>query len=702
MTAHSFGIRKRRNEGKWLLACMLMGTTALAMTPKAEAKELGLTASDFLVVAINGRGTLFAGNRNNLAYIGDLDGNFRQLPGLGGTSMTAMDINLGGNVVVGYGSNADGRNRAFRATGDVSAVTTTDLGTLVPTINTASSIGFGVSDDGSRVVGYSAWQGIMRGFVWIDGATGGVVGNEQMYALDGLSGGYNRSSARAISGDGRYAVGWSDGAGIIEIATRWDLSGIPGGGAATAESLGSITGMTGNSYARAVSGDGSVVVGSSVDADGRYRAFRWREGATDGVADNLQMRDLGDLGGQNANANAVSRDGRWVVGDSEDAQGDAQAFRWSEADGIESISGWLERQGISTTGYTLNYASDISDDGSVVVGEMYDDEGDWFGYLARGESEAHGAGLMNIAEYQRSLYSAAGIASMGEFLTWLPMNGAHHRPLMLSPDLAGDMCAWATGDFAYHGPSSTGLALAEAGACTDLAGGSVRIGGAVGTSGSWQQLALGGSARMQGQYVLSEIDWQPDGTPLLLSLTGMLGGYQAHIDRAYSNGAATTLSSGDTNAVGGVVRLRADWLDAATIGKTSISPYASLGLGGLHVSGYTESVGPFPAVFDAQTIGHADLRLGVTAVTELSSQTTLSTTLEVAHRTGDASRAAGTVQGLFDFSLGGGSTSQTWLRAGAELDHEITDSMSLSASVHLASNGRDPSVAASVGLKGAL
>jgi uncharacterized protein with beta-barrel porin domain len=137
------------------------------------------------------------------------------------------------------------------------------------------------------------------------------------------------------------------------------------------------------------------------------------------------------------------------------------------------------------------------------------------------------------------------------------------------------------------------------------------------------------------------------------------------------------------------------------IGNTSVNPYASLGFGSLHVNGYSESGGPFPAVFNAQTIGHADIRLGVTAVTEFSTQTRLSTTLEVAHRTGTSASATGNVPGLFNFSLGGGTYSQTWARVGAELDHAFSDTLSMSTSLHLASNGRDPSIAASAGIKGA-
>jgi uncharacterized protein with beta-barrel porin domain len=199
--------------------------------------------------------------------------------------------------------------------------------------------------------------------------------------------------------------------------------------------------------------------------------------------------------------------------------------------------------------------------------------------------------------------------------------------------------------------------------------------------------------------VIGEVDWQPDGTPLLLSLTGMLGGWQADIHRSYSNGAATAYSDGRTGLGAGVIRLRADWLEAARIGNTAINPWASVAFGRQHIGAFTESGGPFPAHFDAQTLGMTEIRLGVAAVTEFSAQTTLTTTFEAVHRSGDAPAAKGNVIGLFDFSLGGGARSATWLRAGLELDHQIADNLALSGSVHAATNGRDPSISGSLGLK---
>jgi hypothetical protein len=279
------------------------------------------------------------------------------------------------------------------------------------------------------------------------------------------------------------------------------------------------------------------------------------------------------------------------------------------------------------------------------------------------------------------------------------MNGAHHRPLMRQGNLSEDTCLWATGDLAQHGETATGLGLAEVGACVDLFGGNVRAGLGVGTSHAWQALALGGSNSLAGQYVVGEVDWQPDGTPLLLSVSGMLGGWQANIHRGYSNGAATAYSDGQTQLGGGVVRVRADWLEAATIGNTTINPWASVAVGRTDVAGYVESGGPFPARFDGQSLLSHEVRLGLTAVTEFSATTTLSTTLEVAHRNGTAPAARGNVVGLFDFSLGGGQLSQTWARIGADLDHQISDNAAISLSLNAATSGRDATVGGSVGLR---
>lgn len=726
MAIRAFGTASRR-RGTWRLAglAMLLGTTAIVTMPRAEAAgevldpsrpDLGYEYYD--IPAISADGSIFVGNvfdtLNNI-YTGyyEQPGGVTSLPGFGvGTSRI---YGMSGNArwVVGYSQNLAGYNRAFLW--DAPNGMAIDLGLLYPSIPNAHMAARDVSGDGTRVVGSYIRPGMTRAWAWIKDATTGEVDNEQMYRLHGLDDS-NNWAAWAISDDGRYAAGYSDGNATASRAVRWDLSGLEAGGSGAdiLLDLGSFTGVdVGTSAARDISADGTVVVGSADDADGISRAFRWVEGATGGVGANVQMYDLGTLvpsrSDAESEARAVSRDGAYVVGWSSagpDGSEETLAFRWTEETGMESVHDWLARNGVDLAdGQSLTDATAVSDNGRVIAGLMSLPGYGSRAYIARvaedepGPGPGPGGGLMDVEEYRRSLFSTTQIASAGEFLTWLPMTGAHHRPLMQQGSLAEGHCMWTVGDLGLHGESGTGLGLAEAGACVELLGGSIKAGLGVGTSHSWQSLALGGSSRLNGQYVIGEVDWQPDGTPLLLSLTGMLGGWQADIHRGYSNGAATAYSDGRTGLGAGVIRLRADWLEAARIGNTAINPWASVAFGRQHIGAFTESGGPFPAHFDAQTLGMTEIRLGVAAVTEFSAQTTLTTTFEAVHRSGDAAAAKGNVIGLFDFSLGGGARSATWLRAGLELDHQIADNLALSGSVHAATNGRDPSISGSLGLK---
>ena len=734
MAARPFGTVSRRLKVSRLMGLtMLLGTTAIVTMPRAEAAGEIVDPSRpdnvyYHIPAVSGDGTIFVGsaydipNRIFTGYY-EAAGGVTRLPSFGGDSRI-YGMSGDGRYVVGYSRNGASYSRAFlwdAPNGDF-----IDLGLLYPSIPNAHSIARDISGDGRRVVGTYSRPGITRAFAWIKDATTGEVDNEQMYRLNSLDDA-NNWGANAISDDGRYVVGYSDGNATSSLAVRWDISGLEAGGTGSDVilNLGSLTGENGYSGATDISANGQVVVGRAADADGIMRAFRWVEGATGGVAGNVQMYDLGTLAlsrsDAESEANAVSRDGAYVVGWSgTDEEEVSLAFRWTEEGGMESVEDWLARNGVTVAaGQSLTDATAISDNGQVVAGVMTMPDWSSRAFIARvsadepgpgpgpgpdpdpgpGPGPGPGTGIMDVEEYQRSLFSTTQVAHAGEFLTWLPMNGAHHRPLMQQASLSEGHCMWATGDFGVHGASGTGLGLAEAGACVDLLGGSVKAGLGVGTSHSWQTLALGGSSRLSGQYVIGEVDWQPDGTPLLLSLTGMLGGWNADIHRGYSNGAATAYSDGKTGLGAGVIRLRADWLGAAQIGNTSINPWVSVAAGRQHIAAFTETGGSFPAHFDAQTLGMAEVRLGVAAVTELSAQTTLTTSFEVVHRGGNAPAAKGNVIGLFDFSLGGGTQSATWLRAGLDLDHQIADNVALSGSVHAATNGRDPSISGSVGLK---
>lgn len=625
-----------------------------------------------------------------------------------GIESSADAVSGDGRYVVGSAALASGGFfRAYRwnAAGGVLE----DLGVLTPGSSTAQSYALGVSDDGARVVGHSFSTGTTRAFAWIEGSSHGVSGNEQMHRLSSVDDANGFTWARAISGDGRYAAGASAANATTSIAVRWDLAPLAAGGNDIALNLGSLTESALWSEANAISGDGSAVVGTSMDADGRYRAFLWREGATHGSAWNPQMRDLGTAGGGQSWGEGVSRNGNWVVGSSEYEDmpevGVEKAFRWSEETGMELVEDWLADNGVTIAGH-LFQAKFISDDGSLVGGTLMNVDNQLRAYIARVVSDDPGGepdpdpGIMDVEEYRRTLVANAAVASTGEFLTWLPLNGAHHRPLLAQSELDGSHCAWATGDIAHHNSAETTLGLAEIGACTDALGNGVRLGAGVGTSHSWQDLANDGSARLGGQYVMGEIDWQPEGTPLLFSLTGVAGHWDVDVRRGYTNGADIDYSVGETELSGGALRARLDWLDAATFGSTSINPFASVALGRTHLDGYTETGGAFPARFDDQDNTMREVRLGVTAVTEITQALTLSTTLEAVHRSGDNPGSSGSVPGIFGFDLGGGDLSRNWVRAGAEIDYRVGDNALISASFNAATAGRDASFSGSVGLRG--
>ena len=75
---------------------------------------------------------------------------------------------------------------------------------------------------------------------------------------------------------------------------------------------------------------------------------------------------IGTLSGDESDARAVSSDGSVVVGAANDSNGNPRAFRWTAATGIQDLG---------TLGGDWSEATDVSADGSVIVGWSYDANG---------------------------------------------------------------------------------------------------------------------------------------------------------------------------------------------------------------------------------------------------------------------------------------------------------------------------------------
>ena len=215
----------------------------------------------------------------------------------------------------------------------------------------ATSSGFGVSGDGSVVVGASTTATGDGAFRWTP-QTG-------MVYLGDLPGGRTQSLALGTSGDGSVVVGYGYADENHRQATRW-----------TAE-----TGMVGlgilpggfDSTANAVSADGSVVVGINTflpsTPNFRTEAFRWT--AAEG------MISLGDLAGEPTGSNAldVSADGSVIVGYGRDSIGSSKAMFWTADTGMVKLQDALLSAGVTNLdGWLLTEARGVSADGKTIVG----------------------------------------------------------------------------------------------------------------------------------------------------------------------------------------------------------------------------------------------------------------------------------------------------------------------------------------------
>lgn len=197
---------------------------------------------------------------------------------------------------------------------------------------------------------------------------------------------------------------------------------------ASFQGLGDLPGGTSASYANAVSGDGSVVVGmsnSSNSAAGHhFEAFRWT--SADG------MQPLGDLGGGlfNSAALGVSHDGSVIVGRGD--SGSPAPFRWTSTGGMQSL-------GIGT-----GWAIDVSGDGSIVVGGGVSDRG---GEAFRWTS-AGGVQWLGDLGGPASSSVAEGVSADGSTVVGAGLSGEHAEAFRWTSaggmrGLHGGMASWA-------------------------------------------------------------------------------------------------------------------------------------------------------------------------------------------------------------------------------------------------------------------
>ena len=647
---------------------------------------------------------------------------YQALPGIEGNAyVLAYGASDDGNVIAGLSAATySSRSAAVAWEG----TTMTQLAHLNPTAGPfQASSAFGVSGDGTVVVGSSSTStGAAHAVRWVNKGT-----PEDLNGSNFLS-----SIAQRTSRDGSVVVGYGGNGTYANEAFVWTQSGGMVG-------LGVLAADVGTTYAKSratdVSADGKVVVGYSLGhgTGDKAEAFRWTSSGG--------MTGLGLLpGGTDSRAAAVNADGTVIVGSafqpSTYVPQEVTAFRWTESGGMQTVAAWLTANGVAVGSNTFKDAVGVSDDGNVIIGEGQIN-GTTQRYIARvaassgggggdtgggntgggdtagggtgggdtggggtggsdtggsdtggsdtgGGDTGGGGGLIGLIDYLYTVADSGGVTFQNLINgAGLTLFGAHHRPLL---DYAGDgrTCGWITGDYAGSSRNNRRNVSGEVGICHDFADG-VRVGFGGGADGIDLDTAFGGRSKADGYHLVGELDVQPQGMPLIFSVTGYYADWNVAISRAYQNGAGIDVSTGKADARAWALRGRADWRDMVKLGKdVSLSSYAAFTHMHVSMDGYTEAGGAFPLAMNAMKSNTDEMRLGGIIGANPAKKVRLQLSGEWVHRFDPkAVQLTGSILGVGGFAVAGAVPEHDWGRAGLDLDFGLGSRTMLSFSGHV-------------------
>ncbi|MCW5938466.1 MAG: hypothetical protein KF884_07055 [Fimbriimonadaceae bacterium] len=275
---------------------------------------------------------------------------FQDLGSFGGLSGAATGVSANGLVVVGWSTDPQPRSKGFRW---IAATGLVDLGALSGQPTEALA----VNGAGNEVFGQSE-----QAFRWRAG---------QLAALSTLGG--PASAALGCTRDGNWVAGWSMTPSMLQVACVWnDVAIIP-----------IYSPWARRAEARAVADGGLAVVGTALDSIGQSHAFSWS------LADGMRFLPTWGL---SATALGVSQDGNTTVG-LYFAGSVRRAFLHKPSTGTADLTS-LAGRALFGTGSRLESAVAVSRDGRFVVGQGWNEavqrlDGyilDLEGKLFRGES----------------------------------------------------------------------------------------------------------------------------------------------------------------------------------------------------------------------------------------------------------------------------------------------------------------------------
>lgn len=498
------------------------------------------------------------------------------------------------------------------------------------------------------------------------------------------------SDATGLSADGSTVIAIAGSKVHRWTAAGWDLdltasfSGVQNAYSSSNNYNGYGTGASTN-----ISADGTALVGTYY-TNNQSKPFFWS--TTTGAIDLLAS-----MPGAHANGYPViSADGKVVFGGLWNGS-TSTVYRWSAARGTQTLTAWLQSYGVDLTpfaNWTFEYANATSSDGAVLLGTARESQGMPFPFIATAK------GVTDVNAWMSTVVGANSFYAMGHQLSHLPMEGAHHRPLASYGDLGGLNSFWATGDF---GKSTEGaksdISTGEVGMSTTVSP-QIIMGVAVGRGRQSQELALGGSSLVEGNYYFLEGDYKlAEGG--VLSVTLSAGSWKGELDRGYVVGANIDHSIGNADASSRSARLRYDTPFRKFADKFSVGAFGSFTWTALEVDAYAEAGGAFPATYDRQNHTSREARIGLVGVYVVNEAVEVRVSAQVVHRLDDAQPTlTGTdVTGNLPFAMAGTQNVKNQGRYGLELDHRLDKRTILNYSLQASGVGSLPEVSGAISFR---
>jgi uncharacterized protein with beta-barrel porin domain len=311
------------------------------------------------------------------------------------------------------------------------------------------------------------------------------------------------------------------------------------------------------------------------------------------------------------------------------------------------------------------------------------------------------SGVADQLAWMSSINGANRTYMIGSTLAGLPLEGAHHRPMLSFDRMGKESQAWATGDFGSSSRTrDVHVTSGEAGINWNL-GKSFLFGVAGGHAVQNQDLAFGGSSATKGDFAIAELDYRPEGTQWIVSLLGMVGSWESKTHRGYTSGGSTDSSFGIADTITRSARLRVDAPSLVSFGGFGFAPFASYTVTQTIVGAYTETGGAFPASFNEQEHNATEGRAGITASKDLSAATKLLLTVEAIHRFDGAGPAltGQDITGGVTFNIAGVAPRKDCVRFGFDVDHKLSADTLLNVSAHASTVGEAHDVSAAISIR---